>query len=168
MPKLNISIQFASSQPRLPSKSQFRKWAKAALRVDTEVTIRIVDEDEARILNSAYRGKDYATNVLTFPIAEEPHLMGDIVICAPVVETEAKAQNKPLEAHYAHLTVHGITIKQNLPFLTFIFLNQPTFIATNRNNNILIPHPNRSLILTINGIPRFLTLQLQHQLSPPL
>ncbi len=108
MPKLNISIQFASSQPRLPSKSQFRKWAKAALRVDTEVTIRIVDEDEARILNSAYRGKDYATNVLTFPIAEEPHLMGDIVICAPVVETEAKAQNKPLEAHYAHLTVHGI------------------------------------------------------------
>jgi probable rRNA maturation factor len=55
-----------------------------------------------------YRGKDYATNVLTFPISEEPHLMGDIIICAPVVEAEAKAQNKPLEAHYAHLTVHGI------------------------------------------------------------
>ena len=108
MPKLNISIQFASSQPLLPSKSQFRKWAKAALRVDTEVTIRIVDAQEGLELNSTYRGKDYATNVLTFPIAEEPHLMGDIVICAPVVEAEAKAQNKPLEAHYAHLTVHGI------------------------------------------------------------
>ena len=108
MPKLNISIQFASSQPQLPSKSQFRKWAKAALRVDTEVTIRIVDEAESRELNKTYRGKDYATNVLTFPIAEIPHLMGDIVICAPVVEAEAKAQNKLLEAHYAHLTVHGI------------------------------------------------------------
>ncbi len=108
MPKLNISIQFAANHPNLPSKSQFRKWVKAALRVDTEVAIRIVDEDEARVLNSTYRGKDYATNVLTFPLTETPHLMGDIIICAPVVEAEAKAQNKPLEAHYAHLTVHGI------------------------------------------------------------
>jgi probable rRNA maturation factor len=86
----------------------FRKWAKAALRVDTEVTIRIADEDEARILNSTYRGKDYATNVLTFPLAETPHLMGDIIICAPVVEAEAKLQKISLEAHFAHLTVHGI------------------------------------------------------------
>jgi probable rRNA maturation factor len=108
MPKLNVSIQFASSGHHLPSKSQFRKWAKAALRVDTEVTIRIVDAQEALELNSTYRGKDYATNVLTFPLTETPHLMGDIVICAPVVEAEAKAQNKPLEVHYAHLTVHGI------------------------------------------------------------
>jgi len=108
MPKLNISIQLASSSHHLPSKKQFRKWAKAALRVDTEVTIRIVDTQEALELNSTYRGKDYATNVLTFPLTETPHLMGDIVICAPVVEAEAKAQNKPLEAHYAHLTVHGI------------------------------------------------------------
>jgi probable rRNA maturation factor len=78
------------------------------LRVDTEVTIRIVDEGEARILNSTYRGKDYATNVLTFPLTEEPHLMGDIIICAPVALAEAKSQNKALEAHYAHLTVHGM------------------------------------------------------------
>ena len=108
MPKLRASIQYASSQANLPGKDLFRKWAKAALRVDTEVTIRIVDADEGRMLNSAYRGKDYATNVLTFPLAEEPHLMGDIIICAPVVETEAKAQHKSLLAHYAHLTVHGI------------------------------------------------------------
>ena len=80
----------------------------AALRVDTEVTIRIVDENEGRELNNHYRGKDYATNVLTFPLTEEPYLMGDIIICAPVVEAEAQAQNKTLEAHYAHLTVHGI------------------------------------------------------------
>ena len=60
------------------------------------------------MLNSAYRGKDYPTNVLTFPISEYPHLMGDIIICAPVVEAEAHAQGKSIEAHFAHLTVHGI------------------------------------------------------------
>jgi probable rRNA maturation factor len=108
MPKLHASIQYASNQATLPTASQFRQWAKAALRVDTEVTIRIVDEAEGRALNNTYRGKDYATNVLTFPLTEEPHLMGDIIICAPVVEAEAKAQNKALHAHYAHLTVHGI------------------------------------------------------------
>jgi probable rRNA maturation factor len=108
MPKLAATIQYASEASNLPTASQFRKWAKAALRVDTEVTIRIVDADEGKLLNNTYRGKDYATNVLTFPLTEAPHLMGDIIICAPVVATEAMAQHKSLEAHYAHLTVHGI------------------------------------------------------------
>lgn len=108
MPKLHASIQFASDDDKLPTSSQFRRWAKAALRVDTEVTIRIVDEAEGRALNRDYRNKDYATNVLTFPLTEEPHLMGDIIICAPVVAKEAKEQHKDLLAHYAHLTVHGI------------------------------------------------------------
>ncbi len=108
MPSLSINVQYASNKQSLPTKKQFKKWAMAALRVDTEVTIRIVDEDEGRELNNHYRHKDYATNVLTFPLTEEPYLMGDIIICAPVVEAEAQAQNKSLEAHYAHLTVHGI------------------------------------------------------------
>ncbi|MDP3211993.1 MAG: rRNA maturation RNase YbeY [Methylotenera sp.] len=108
MPKLAATIQYASQASNLPTASQFRKWAKAALRVDTEVTIRIVDAEEGKILNNTYRGKDYATNVLTFPLTEDPHLMGDIIICAPVVEAEAKAQQKSLDAHFAHLTVHGI------------------------------------------------------------
>ena len=108
MPKLSINIQFASDANHIPKSAQFKKWAKAALRIDTEVTIRIVDAQEGRELNSMYRGKDYATNVLTFPLTEEPHLMGDIIICAPVVEAEAQSQQKSLEAHYAHLTVHGI------------------------------------------------------------
>ena len=108
MPQLKISTQFASTHSHLPSKLQLRKWAKAALRVDTEVTIRIVDAQEALELNSTYRGKDYATNVLTFSLTEEPILMGDIIICAPVVADEAAAQNKDLMAHYAHLTVHGM------------------------------------------------------------
>jgi probable rRNA maturation factor len=108
MPSLRLSVQFASHEEKIPKRSQFRQWVKATLRVDTEVTIRIVDKEEARALNLHYRGKDYATNVLTFPLAETPHLMGDIIICAPVVTAEAIAQNKPIEAHYAHLTVHGV------------------------------------------------------------
>jgi len=108
MPKLSIAIQIASNQSNLPTRTQFRKWAKATIRVDTQVTIRIVDEAEGRELNKMYRAKDYATNVLTFPLTEEPYLMGDIIICAPVAAAEALAQNKPLEAHYAHLTVHGV------------------------------------------------------------
>jgi probable rRNA maturation factor len=108
MPLLKIFIQIASKMAEIPSKNLFKKWAKVALRVDTEVTIRLVDEAEGRALNLAYRGKDYATNVLTFPLAETPHLMGDIVICAPIVASEAAEQGKTLEAHFAHLTVHGI------------------------------------------------------------
>lgn len=108
MPNLQLTLQIASTLEPLPSLQQFKKWAKAALRVNTEVTIRLVDEAEGRALNKAYRGKDYATNVLTFALAEEPHLMGDIILCAPVIEKEATAQQKSLLAHYAHLTVHGI------------------------------------------------------------
>ena len=108
MPQLSLSLQIASELANIPTKAQFKKWAKATLRVDTEVTIRVVDEDEGRALNSQFRGKDYATNVLTFSLSEAPHLMGDIVLCAAIVATEAIAQNKSLEAHFAHLTVHGI------------------------------------------------------------
>jgi probable rRNA maturation factor len=108
MPQLKFSLQNASALAEIPAKNVFRKWAKAALRVDCEVTIRIVDAQEALELNSTFRGKDYATNVLTFPLTETPHLMGDIIICAPVVIAEAKAQHISIEAHFAHLTVHGI------------------------------------------------------------
>ena len=107
-PKLNIKVQYASNDENLPTMLQFRKWTMATLNVDTEITIRIVSKQEGCHLNNTYRGKDYATNVLTFPLTETPHLMGDIVICAPIVATEAIAQNKTLEAHYAHLTVHGV------------------------------------------------------------
>lgn len=108
MPKLKLAVQYASEHSPLPSRAQLRSWVMAALRVDTEVTVRLVDEAEGRALNKHYRGKDYATNVLTFPLSAEPHLIGDIIICAPVVASEAMAQGKTLIAHYAHLTVHGI------------------------------------------------------------
>jgi probable rRNA maturation factor len=108
MPKILLTLQIASELNNIPTTAQFKKWVKATLRVDTEVTIRIVDEDEGRTLNNTYRSKNYATNVLTFPLTEEPHLIGDIVICAPIVEKEARTQHKSFEAHFAHLTVHGV------------------------------------------------------------
>lgn len=108
MPQLDFSLQLASQAAGIPSASQFRRWVRAALRVETSLAIRIVDEEEGRQLNASYRGKDYATNVLTFPLTEVPLLMGDIVICAPVVAREAMQQGKPLLAHYAHMTVHGV------------------------------------------------------------
>ena len=112
MAKLSLAVQFAhnaeaAGAEQVPVAAQFRKWAKSALHTDAEITLRIVDEEEGRMLNRTYRGKDYATNVLTFPLAEDPLLMGDIILCAPVVASEAHAQRKSLEAHFAHLTIHG-------------------------------------------------------------
>lgn len=106
-PKLTLATQYATRSERVPTRHQFRKWVYAALAQDAEVTVRLVDEAEGRALNRDYRGKDYATNVLTFPLHDDP-LMGDIVLCAPIVAREAADQGKPLEAHYAHLVVHGV------------------------------------------------------------
>ena len=89
-------------------RADFVRWARAALIGGGEVTIRLVDADEGQTLNNEYRGKDYATNVLSFPYETEPLVMGDLVICPSVVAREASEQNKLLAAHYAHLTVHGM------------------------------------------------------------
>jgi probable rRNA maturation factor len=107
-PKLALAVQYAIKHETVPTRHQFRKWALTTLERDAEITLRLVDESEGRALNRDYRGKDYATNVLTFPLADEPLLMGDIVMCAPVVEREAEEQGISLEAHYAHLLVHGV------------------------------------------------------------
>jgi probable rRNA maturation factor len=111
---LELDLQRASNVPG-PDDEQFRRWCELALRMrsaDSELTIRLVDETEGRELNSTYRHKDYATNVLSFP-ADVPDdmldipLLGDLVICTMVVEREAVEQGKPLEAHWAHLVIHG-------------------------------------------------------------
>lgn len=107
-PILSMAVQYASEMTGLPTSAQFKRWARNTIRVDSEITLRIVDEPEARELNQAYREKDYAPNVLTFPLAEEPFIIADIVICAPVVAKEAIEQGKSLEAHFAHLTIHGV------------------------------------------------------------
>ncbi len=105
--KLSLSVQYASNARQMPTRHQFRRWVKAALQQDVQIALRIVDEIEGRALNQSYRGKDYATNVLTFVYDDTDPLYGDVVICAPVVEREAKEQGKDLLAHYAHLTLHA-------------------------------------------------------------
>ena len=86
---------------------QFRKWVRAALDHDARITLRIVGKKESRTLNRGYRDKDYATNVLSFIYSSAP-VQGDLVICAPVVGREAQDQGKTIDAHYAHLIVHGL------------------------------------------------------------
>lgn len=107
MHKLSLSVQYASSAASLPTRPQFRRWFQRALEQDVQIALRIVDEIEGRALNLAYRGKDYATNVLTFVYDDSTPLYGDVVICAPVVAKEATEQGKSLEAHYAHLAIHA-------------------------------------------------------------
>jgi probable rRNA maturation factor len=108
-PKFSLAVQYASEAQKMPARSQFRRWVAAALQGGAEITLRIVDAEEGQMLNRDYRGKDYPTNVLTFAYGEEGGaLAGDIVLCAPVVEKEAREQGKELLAHYAHLTVHGV------------------------------------------------------------
>lgn len=110
--QLTLSLQFgrfdgaATHRAALP-RHKVTRWVRHALALDAEITVRIVDEDEGQQLNRDYRHKDYATNVLTFDYAQEPMVLADLVLCAPVVEREAREQNKSLEEHYAHLLVHG-------------------------------------------------------------
>ena len=109
-PEFSLSVQFASEADDLPSRAQVRRWVAAALEHNAEITVRIVDAGEAQALNQDYRDKGYVPNVLTFEYGEiSPGLLGgDVVICAPVVEREAREQGKPLKDHYAHMTVHGV------------------------------------------------------------
>ncbi|MFZ5756328.1 MAG: rRNA maturation RNase YbeY [Pseudomonadota bacterium] len=117
-PAVALDLQIRSRAAHVPSRTLFRRWITAALagRVDgaCELTVRVVGPTEMQTLNREYRGKDYATNVLSFPF-EQPggidlpvRVLGDIVLCAQTVQREALAQGKPVTAHWAHLTVHGV------------------------------------------------------------
>ena len=105
---LTLSVQYAIANDSLPSRQRMRSWARAALLTDAQVTLRVVGGREGRALNRDFRGKDYATNVLTFAYPDIEPLSGDIVLCAPVIAREAREQRKSIEAHYAHLVVHGM------------------------------------------------------------
>ena len=109
-----VDIQRASRAAHIPPDAKLRRWAHAALSREARVTLRFVAQAEGRRLNREFRGKDYATNVLTFAYDAGDVLAGDIVICAPVVAREAKEQGKPVEAHHAHLLVHGLLHLQGL------------------------------------------------------
>jgi probable rRNA maturation factor len=107
MQKLSLSVQYAVDNKNLPTRAQFRRWFKAALQRDVNIVLRLVDEVEGRALNKNYRGKDYATNVLTFVYDDTIPLSGDVVICAAVVEREAREQRKEVLGHFAHLCIHA-------------------------------------------------------------
>lgn len=110
--KLALSVQYPD--PRLKTvvtRDKLRRWVQAALLAPAELTIRFVDTEEGRALNQAYRGKDYATNVLTFAYTEDEAAevtQADIILCTDVLEREAREQGKSIEAHAAHLVVHGV------------------------------------------------------------
>lgn len=111
-----FAIGYGVARQGLPSAASFRTWLAEALPARSRacaVALRVVDADEARTLNHSFRGRDYATNVLSFPAGEArlddgTRLLGDIAICAPVVVREAAEQGKSTRAHFAHLTVHGM------------------------------------------------------------
>ena len=112
LPTLDLTLQFgeltdvARHKAALP-RAFVNRCIRSALAHDAEITVRIVDAQEGQSLNRSYRNKDYATNVLTFDYMQAPRVMADLVLCAPVVAREAKEQSKSLQAHYAHLLVHG-------------------------------------------------------------
>jgi len=106
LPELSLAVQYACQDAALPRHSVTR-WIRHALQRDAEITVRIVDAAEGQALNRDYRHKDYATNVLTFDYSQAPVVSADLVLCAPVVARQAQEQGKSLQAHYAHLLVHG-------------------------------------------------------------
>lgn len=115
MPATTVHVSYGLPRKGLPAAASVRRWVEAALagqRRAIELAVRYVDSNEGRALNRDYRGKDYATNVLSFPVELPPGvrspLLGDLVVCAPVVALEALGQDKPLAHHHAHLVVHGV------------------------------------------------------------
>jgi probable rRNA maturation factor len=106
--RLSLTVQYGVRGRGIPTPAQLRRWARAALERDAHVTVRVVGEREARALNRVFRGKDRATNVLTFVMSGEPRLAGDLALCAPLIIREARSQKKSAAAHYAHLVVHGV------------------------------------------------------------
>ena len=105
---LRLRLQIATSASDLPVRATLRGWVQLALEADADITLRFVGSPEARRLNRDYRGKDYATNVLTFNYSGPPRVEADIVLCLPVLRREARAAGRKLRAHLAHLVIHGV------------------------------------------------------------
>jgi len=108
LPELRLTVQYPGGSRGAPSRPQVRRWLRASCALPAEIAVRFVASIEGQALNRDYRGKDYATNVLSFPYEAGERICGDLVLCREVVEREAKEQGKTLEAHYAHMVVHGM------------------------------------------------------------
>lgn len=142
---LILSLQNFSHFPQLPTRSKIKRWMSRALEKEATITVRFVEEEEGRELNKTYRGKDYATNVLTFDYQKDPTVEADLVICVPVLEKEAADQNKSLEEHMAHLLVHGTLHAQGYDHMT----DEEAAVMEQRETDILVdlgfdvPYPDR-------------------------
>jgi len=122
-PMIHVELQNASASALVPSEEDLSRWARAATqREEAEIVIRVADEAESAELNGQYRGKVGPTNVLSFPFEAPPgmasDILGDLLICAPVVEREAREQGKSLQAHWAHMVVHGVLHLQGYDHLS--------------------------------------------------
>ena len=118
LPALSLSVQYPAGKADAPDRPTVRRYVRAACSMPAEIAIRFVDENEGRQLNADYRGKDYATNVLSFPYGQDQgdneQLVGDLVLCTAVALREAVEQGKTAEAHFAHLIVHGLLHLQGM------------------------------------------------------
>lgn len=143
---LSLSLQNFAHFPELPSRSKIKRWMTRALENDAQIAVRFVEKDEGRELNKTYRGKDYATNVLTFDYQTDPVVEADLVICVPVLEEESAKQNKTLEEHLAHLLVHGVLHAQGYDHMN----DEEAEIMEQKETDILVslgfdvPYPDRS------------------------
>ncbi|SDD82118.1 rRNA maturation RNase YbeY [Paraburkholderia lycopersici] len=149
-PKLKLTMQFPAAKAFPEHKAALPRatvatWLRAALFADAELTVRFVDAEEGRTLNRTYRGKDYATNVLTFAYAEseDDPVTGDLILCCSVVEKEAAEQGKPLAAHYAHLLVHGALHAQGYDHENEAEAEEMEGIETEVLNSLGFPDPYR-------------------------
>jgi len=107
-PRVSLAVQYAVAPAALPAPATLRRWARATVDRDAAVTLRFVGKRESRALNARYRGKEHATNVLAFVYDESGRIEGDVVLCAPILRQEARAQGTPLAHHCAHLVIHGM------------------------------------------------------------
>lgn len=117
-PKLKLTIQIACDETALPERAVIRRWLQSALSRPAVFTVRFVSSEESAELNTYYRKKASSTNVLTFPYSEKPVCEADLALCPSVIEREAKEQHKTLEAHYAHMIIHGALHAQGYDHIT--------------------------------------------------
>lgn len=108
LPELHLAVQYPGGRAQAPTRPEVRRWVRASCALPAQVAVRFVDADEGRALNRDYRGRDYATNVLSFGYSAGESIVGDLVVCTAVVHAEAAAQGKRVTDHYAHLIVHGM------------------------------------------------------------
>lgn len=149
---IDIEVQYATESRSLPDTKKIKNWVKSSLNNEVkraEITIRIVDEDEGARLNEKWRSVSGPTNVLSFPYNEDiknlETVQGDVILCAPVIFREAKQQDKPVDAHWAHMVIHGTLHLQGYDHIQEDDANKMESLETDILNKLHFPDPYHSL-----------------------